>query len=102
MRRLPIDQCRRCGQQHEEMHQLVDMEGRWAMISTACSCGHTWTIIQTAPANLAVLRGWIARGCTPEEGPLAPLRPGPWQEYRLEGVSPALFTAEPVQGISFS
>ncbi len=100
MRRLPADQCRRCGQQHEEMHQLIDLEGRWAMISTACHCGHTWTVIQTAPANLSALRAWMARGCEPAEGPLAPLRSGPWQEYRLEGVCPAPLVAQPTQGAS--
>jgi hypothetical protein len=102
MRRMPADQCRRCGQRHEELFQLVDTEGRWAMTSIACACGHTWTIIHTAPANLAVLRAWMSRGCEPAEGPTAPLRSGPWQEYRLEGVCPAVFTLQPARGVSFS
>ncbi|MFZ5826637.1 MAG: hypothetical protein ACOY94_20290 [Bacillota bacterium] len=90
MRRLPIEQCRRCGERHDELSQLVDMEGRWAMTSIACGCGHAWTVIHTAPANLPALRAWVGHGCEPAEGPLTPLRSGPWQQYRLEGVSPAL------------
>lgn len=92
MRRFPVDQCRRCGERHDELCQLIDTEGRWAMTSIACSCGHTWTVIHTAPTNLTTLRAWVARGCEPAEGPLAPLRSGPWHQYRLEGVSPSLIS----------
>lgn len=100
MTRLPRDQCRRCGQRHEESFQLVESEGRWAMVSIACDCGHAWTVIHTAPANLPALRAWMSRSCEPVEGPLAPLRGGPWQEYRLEGVCPAPFAPERAQGVS--
>lgn len=88
MRRLPIEACRRCGHSNEELFQLVDHQGRWALVSAACTCGHYWTVIHTAPANLSVLRSWLSRGCEPAEGPLAPLRSGPWQTYRFEGVCP--------------
>ena len=68
---------------------MVDPEGRWAILAVTCGCGHRWTVIQTAPSNLAALRAWMAHGCDPEEGPAVPLRSGPWQEYRLEGAYPA-------------
>lgn len=87
MRRLPIDACRRYGQTNDELFQLVDNQGRFALLSAVCPCGHTWTVLHTAPANLQALRAWMGRGCEPPEGPQAPLRGGPWQTYRFEGVS---------------
>lgn len=94
MKRYPPDQCRRCGRRHEECYQLVDGENRWAMASVRCECGHAWTLLHTAPPNLAALRAWMRRGCQPTDGPLAPLRSGPWQQYRLEGVLPAFLAME--------
>ncbi|MFZ5817391.1 MAG: hypothetical protein ACOY93_19170 [Bacillota bacterium] len=88
MRRLPANQCRRCGERHEESFQLIDNQGRWAMSAVQCTCGHAWTMIHTAPHNLAALRAWVSRGCEPAEGPLMPLRSGPWQAFRLEGLCP--------------
>lgn len=102
MRRLPVDECRRCGSRHDELFQLVDPEGRWAMLSVSCTCGHAWTVIQTAPVNLPALRAWLGRGCEPIEGPLAPLRGGPWQTYRWEGICPAPFSPVPARDASLS
>jgi hypothetical protein len=92
MKRLPGNQCRRCGKQHEDAWQLVDPEGCWAVTTVACDCGHCWTTVYTAPPNLGLLRTWIARGCQPEQGPAALIRSTPWHEYRLEGVFPALIS----------
>jgi hypothetical protein len=93
MERLPDHQCRRCGRSHDEVWQMVDSEGRWAIATVRCQCGHQWTVIHTAPANLALLRRWIVRGCIPAEGPVAAVRGTPWLHYRLEGVSPAFVPA---------
>jgi hypothetical protein len=94
MKRLAENQCRRCDHTHEELLQIVDPQERWAVLTVHCHCGHEWTIIQTAPANLHALRSWIAHGCVPLEGPLSAVRGAPWHRYRLEGVSPApLFQA---------
>lgn len=90
MKRVPDNQCRRCGKIHEDTWQLVDHDGRWAVTTVHCDCGHSWTMLHTAPANLNHLRAWIARGCDPAEGPQAAVRSTPWQQYRLEGVVPAL------------
>lgn len=90
MQRLPDNQCRRCGHLHEDLWQLVDSDGRWAVATVECDCGHHWTMLYTAPANLKHLRAWIARGCDPVEGPVAVVRGTPWHNYRLEGVTPAL------------
>lgn len=93
MEHLPENQCRRCGRQHDNQWQLVDPEGRWAVTTVQCECGHSWTIIHTAPVNLKSVRGWIARGCQPSCGPLAIVPGTPWHRYRLEGISPALVSA---------
>jgi hypothetical protein len=93
MQYTPDHQCRRCGHTHEDAWQLVDPEGCWAASTVQCGCGHSWTILHTAPANLRLLRIWIARGCQPAEGPLAVVRRAPWHEYRLEGVCPAIISA---------
>lgn len=86
MATLAVTVCRRCGRTNEELYQTLDNGGRWAVVSGACACGHRWTVIHTAPANYPILRAWLGRGCQPPEGPLAPLRGGPWQSWRLEGV----------------
>jgi len=93
MQRLPDNQCRRCGRIHEDSWQLIDAQGRWAMSTTHCDCGHIWTTIHTAPTNLSVLRTWLARGCQPEEGPMSAVSGTPWHQYRLEGISPARISA---------
>ncbi|HYG59321.1 MAG TPA: hypothetical protein VD902_14760 [Symbiobacteriaceae bacterium] len=93
MKRIPENQCRRCGRLHDETWQLADSEGRWAVSTAHCECGHSWTMLYTAPENLAQLRAWLSRGCEPAEGPLAAVKSTPWQQYRLEGVVPALVPA---------
>lgn len=90
---MPDHQCRRCGCVHEDSCQIIDSDGRWAVSTYHCECAHHWTMIYTAPNNLGVLRAWIARGCDPEEGPIAVVHCTPWRPYRLEGVSPALVSA---------
>lgn len=86
MQRLPDDQCRRCGQSHDEVAQLVDPENRWAMMTARCTCGHTWSLVYTAPTNLSSVRSWLARGCPADRPPAAVTSPHPWQRRRLEGV----------------
>lgn len=81
---------------------MIDPAGRWAMTSTLCECGHSWTIIHTSPMNLAALRAWMSHGCEPAEGPVTPLRSGPWQQYRLEGVCPASFQLQEAHGGALS
>jgi hypothetical protein len=93
MQHLPENQCRRCEHIHDDAWQLIDPEGRWAVSTVRCGCGHSWTTIHTAPVNLRLIRAWISRGCQPAEGPLAVVRSTPWHEYRLEGVCPALISA---------
>lgn len=93
MKRLPENQCRRCGRSHEEAWQLVDPEGRWAVATIQCECGHCWTLLHTAPGNLAPLRTWIARGCQPQDGPAVAALQAPWMAWRLEGVMPAMVPA---------
>lgn len=93
MKHLPDNLCRRCGRQHDDLWQLADSDGRWAVTTATCECGHRWTTIHTAPNNLPQLRAWIARGCQPAEGPLAVVHGTPWHEYRLEGVCPSLISA---------
>lgn len=85
---LQENQCRRCGHMHDEAWQLVDDGGRWALAVTECHCGHQWTVLHTAPANLALLKGWLARGCKPPEGPYGTVTGSPWHAYRLEGIRP--------------
>jgi len=86
MQRLSDDQCRRCGHIHEETEQLVDPENRWAITTARCACGHRWSLIYTAPANLASIRSWLVRGPVLEHLPVAVASTHPWQRYRLEGV----------------
>ena len=93
MQQLPDNQCRRCGRTHDEVWQIADQEGCWALTTTRCECGHHWTMIYTAPANLRPLRAWIARGCEPEDGPPVAVRSRAWHPYRLEGVTPAAISA---------
>lgn len=93
MKRLSADQCRRCGRRHEDVWQLVDPDGRWAVAVVQCECGHCWTVIYTAPANLGPVRAWIARGCPPQCGPATRPVGTPWSAWRLEGVAPALAPA---------
>ena len=90
MQHIPDNQCRRCGRMHEEVWQVVDHAGCWALATTKCECGHHWTIIYTAPNNLASLRAWLARDCQPEDGPVGVANSRGWRPYRLEGVFPAL------------
>ncbi|HLN60087.1 MAG TPA: hypothetical protein VK464_00950 [Symbiobacteriaceae bacterium] len=92
MQRLPSNECRRCGRQHDDVWQLVDPNGCWAVETVTCQCGHNWTLIHTAPVNLSRLRTWLVRGCQPAEGPLAVVHGTPWHQYRLEGVTPALIS----------
>ncbi len=93
MKCLPDNQCRRCGRTHDEFWQFVDPESNWAVSTVHCECGHSWTVIYTAPNNLAPLRSWIARGCRPPEGPPGIVKGAPWHPFRLEGVSPAVINA---------
>lgn len=93
MQHIPDNQCRRCGKVHDELWQITDHEGSWALATTRCECGHHWTMIYTAPANLQVLRVWLARGCEPEEGPAVAVHSHAWHTYRLEGFVPALVPA---------
>lgn len=86
MQHLPDDQCRRCGHSHDETAQLVDPENRWAITTARCTCGHRWSLIYTAPANLASVRSWLARGCPAARPPVAVASTHPWHRYRLEGV----------------
>jgi len=83
--------CRRCGRSSEELYQMLDNGGRWAVVCGTCTCGHTWTVIHTAVPNLSALRAWLRRGGQPPEGPLGPMQGGPWQSWRVEG-----FALEPV------
>lgn len=92
MKHLPDNQCRRCGQIHEDVWQYVDPDGRWAVTMVACECGHRWTTIHTSPANLSYVRRWIARDCEPADGPAAVATGLPWHRYRMEGVCPSLFS----------
>ncbi|HYF92308.1 MAG TPA: hypothetical protein VD969_08665 [Symbiobacteriaceae bacterium] len=93
MKHLPANQCRRCGHMHDEAWNMVDPEGCWAVTTSRCECGHVWTMIHTAPVNMPLVRAWIARGCDPAEGPAAIVRTVPWQQYRLEGVTPTFVSA---------
>jgi hypothetical protein len=90
MKRVADNQCRRCGRIHDDAWQIVDPEGCWAVVAITCECGHYWTMIHTAPVNMPLVKAWIARGCEPAEGPVAIVRTIPWQQFRLEGVTPAL------------
>jgi len=89
VKHLPDHQCRRCGAELEEVWQLIDPHGRWAVVSPRCECGHCWTVIRTAPVNLAAVRSWVRNGCRPVAGPITVVTQAPWQCVRLEGVSPA-------------
>jgi len=80
--------CRRCGQINEELFQVLDNAGRWAVVCGACACGHRWTEIHTAAPNLSALRAWFRRGCQPPEGPAGQLQTGPWRTWRVEGFAP--------------
>lgn len=86
MKRFGPNQCRRCGRCHDDVWQVVDPEGRWALVTVQCECGHCWTVIYTAPVNLAPVRAWIARGCQPQSGPAVAAAHTSWSAWRLEGV----------------
>ena len=40
MRQHTGNTCRRCGRSSEELFQMLDNSGRWAVVSAACACGH--------------------------------------------------------------